>query len=190
VALDGDGRIAFSISRGAIMKKILTVAVAAIVAAFAVPGPVMAGDGFGARLRGMEEVPSISSAGQGFFYASLNDAETQLDYSLLYFNVESTVTQSHIHIGQKSVTGGIVLYLCSNLTPPAGVPTPPACPNGSPQNGVTGTLTASNVITQAGQGISAGEFAEVVRAIKAGHAYANVHSTTFAGGEIRGQITR
>jgi hypothetical protein len=46
------------------------------------------------------------------------------------------------------------------------------------------------VVTQAGQGISAGEFAEVIRAIKAGNAYANIHSATFTGGEVRGQITR
>jgi hypothetical protein len=55
---------------------------------------------------------------------------------------------------------------------------------------VSGTLTATNVITQTGQGISAAEFAEVIRAIRAGFAYANVHSDLFPGGEIRGQITQ
>jgi hypothetical protein len=123
------------------------------------------------------------------FYASLNDSETQLDYQLIYFNLEGTVTHSHIHIGQHSVNGAIVLYLCSNLTPPAGVPLPPSCPNGLGMQSVTGSLTASNVITQTGQGISAGQFSEVIDAIKAGVAYANVHTSTFGGGEIRGQIT-
>jgi hypothetical protein len=46
----------------------------------------------------------------------------------------------------------------------------------------------NHVIGPAGQGIAAGEFAEIVRAIRAGRAYANVHSTKFPGGEIRGQI--
>jgi hypothetical protein len=39
-----------------------------------------------------------------------------------------------------------------------------------------------------GQGIAAGEFAELVRAIKAGRTYVNVHTTKYPGGEIRGQI--
>lgn len=171
------------------MMKCLTAAVAVFVAVFAAVGPVMAGDNFGARLRGVEEIPSISTTGQGFFYAMLNDAETQLDYQVFYFNLEGTITQSHMHIGQTSVAGGIVLFFCTNLTPPAGVPAPPSCPTASGLQSVSGTLTASNVITQAGQGIAAGEFAEVVRAIKAGYAYANVHSSLFPSGEIRGQIT-
>jgi Xaa-Pro aminopeptidase len=53
---------------------------------------------------------------------------------------------------------------------------------------VTGTIVAAQVLTATGQGIDAGEFDEVVRAIRAGTTYANVHSTTFAPGEIRGQV--
>jgi hypothetical protein len=170
--------------------KVISLVSAAVAVVFSMSAPVMAGDSFGARLLGSEEVPVISTNGQGFFYATLNDAETELDYQMYFINAESTVTQSHIHIGQKSVNGGVVLYLCTNLTPPAGVPTPPVCPNGSGFQTVTGKLTAANVVTQAGQGISAGEFAEVIRAIKAGNAYANIHSATFTGGEVRGQITR
>jgi hypothetical protein len=172
------------------MKRCLTVAAAVFTMVFVVAGSALAADSFGARLRGFEEVPSISTTGTGFFFASLNDAETQLTYTLVYFDMESTVTQAHIHIGQTSVNGGIVLFFCTNLTPPAGVPVPPACPTSAPTNApVTGVLTAANVITQSGQGITAGEFADVIHAIKAGFSYANVHTVTFPGGEIRGQIT-
>jgi hypothetical protein len=52
---------------------------------------------------------------------------------------------------------------------------------------VEGVLTAANVIGPAAQGIAAGEFQELIRAMRAGKAYVNVHTTTFAGGEIRGQ---
>jgi hypothetical protein len=175
------------------MKRLMAV-VAVSVAVLAVAGPVLAQDSFGARLRGFEEVPSVSSTGQGFFFAQLDAFETTLTYSLIYAGLESGATQAHIHIAQRGVNGGIVLFLCTNLAPPAGVPLPPACPAGTgvPPGGfqsVAGTLTAANVITQTGQGISAGEFAEVIHAIKAGVAYANVHTTGFPGGEIRGQIT-
>jgi CHRD domain len=44
------------------------------------------------------------------------------------------------------------------------------------------------VIGPAGQGISAGQFDELVDAIRAGATYANVHTTLYPGGEIRGQI--
>ena len=170
------------------MMKCLTVAAAALVAVFAA-APVMAGDSFGARLRGFEEVPAISSGGQGFLFASLNDAGNTLTYSLVYFGLQGRVTQAHIHIGQPAVNGGIVLFFCTNLTPPAGVPVPPPCPNTAGQNLVSGTLTAADVITQTAQGIAAGEFSEVVNAMQALASYANVHSDLFPGGEIRGQVT-
>jgi hypothetical protein len=170
------------------MMKCLTVAAAALVAMFAA-APVMAGDSFGARLRGFEEVPAISSGGQGFLFASLNEAGNTLTYSLVYFGLQGKVTQAHIHIGQPAVNGGIVLFFCTNLTPPAGVPVPPPCPNTAGQNFVSGTLTAADVITQSAQGIAAGDFSEVINAMQALASYANVHSDLFPGGEIRGQVT-
>jgi hypothetical protein len=44
------------------------------------------------------------------------------------------------------------------------------------------------MVAQPLQGIPAGAFADVLRAIRAGKAYANVHTSTSPGGEIRGQI--
>lgn len=38
------------------------------------------------------------------------------------------------------------------------------------------------------QGVEAGSFDVLVRAIRAGYTYANVHTTRWPGGEIRGQI--
>ena len=40
----------------------------------------------------------------------------------------------------------------------------------------------------AGQGLAAGEFNELVRAIRAGATYVNVHTTGYPGGEIRAQL--
>ena len=126
----------------------------------------------------------ISTTGTGAFRVTLNNAGTQAAYELQYSALEGNVTQAHIHFGQRGVSGGISVFLCSNLgNGPAGTQ---ACP-ASPAT-VRGTIVAASVIGPAGQGIAPGEFAELVRAIRAGATYANVHSTTWTGGEIRGQI--
>jgi hypothetical protein len=69
--------------------------------------------------------------------------------------------------------------------PPAVSALTPACPQ---EGTVTGTITPAQVLEAVGQGIAAGEFEEVVAAIRAGRAYVNVHTATFAPGEIRGQL--
>jgi hypothetical protein len=112
----------------------------------------------------------------------------EIRYTLSYrgpFDAGSNgvVTQAHIHLGARAVNGNIAAFLCSNLgNGPAGTP---ACPA---EGTVSGTITPAQVIGPAAQGIAAGEFAELVRALRAGAAYANVHTTTFTAGEIRGQI--
>jgi hypothetical protein len=136
-----------------------------------------------ARLSGYNETPlTLSVPGSGRFDARLGP--TSFDYTLTYSGLASGVTQAHIHFGAKGLTGGISVFLCTNLgNGPAG--TQP-CP--SPGGTVTGHVTAANVIGPAGQGISAGEFDELLQAMRSGLTYANVHSVTFPGGEIRGQI--
>jgi hypothetical protein len=53
---------------------------------------------------------------------------------------------------------------------------------------LSGTILPTNVIGPATQGIAAGEFEELVAAIRAGVVYANVHTSAFPAGEIRGQL--
>ena len=135
-------------------------------------------------LNGYLETPSVSSTGNGTFEARINDAGTAFDYVLTYADLEGNVQQAHIHLGQRSVAGGISAFFCTNLgNGPSGTqPCPP-----SPAT-VTGTITAADVIGPTGQGIAAGEFGELVAAIRAGRTYANVHTDKHTGGEIRAQI--
>ena len=166
----------------------LAVAVAVVACATAAGTVAVAGGGqdISEELSGYEEVPAISTGGSGTFQAEING--NAIRYKLSYAGIEGgRVTQAHIHLGQRAVNGGISVFLCTNI---GGAPTGAAgaqpCP--SPAGEVTGTLRAADVIGPAGQGIAAGEFAELLRAIKAGVTYANVHSTTFSGGEIRAQL--
>ena len=144
-----------------------------------------------ATLIGYQEVPAVSTPGKGEFHATIKSDDTSFDYELSFSGLVGTVQQSHIHIAQRSVNGSIVVWLCQTTTTPAPAAVAGITPY-CPQSGtVTGTITAANVIAAAttSQQITAGELAEVLAAIRAGVAYANVHSTPLnPGGEIRGQI--
>jgi hypothetical protein len=128
----------------------------------------------------------VSSVATGEFEAKINDSADTIEYELTYADLEGIVTQSHIHFGQRSVNGGISAWLCETTTNPSPSASTPTCP--APGGTATGTITPLEVVGPAGQGIAAGEFEELVAAIRAGRAYANVHSSKFPGGEIRGQI--
>jgi CHRD domain len=143
------------------------------------------------KLTGYEEIPTLSTPASGEFKARISPDETAINYELSYDIRETDpnvnrVTQAHIHLGARAFNGGISVYLCTNLPPPAGVPVPPPCPNTSGK--VSGTLTAANVLGPVDQGIAAGEFNEFVKAIRAGVTYANVHTSRFPGGEFRAQL--
>lgn len=133
---------------------------------------------FTGSLEGYQENADVSTGASGSFEARLSDDGTSLHYVLSYSGLEGTVTQAHVHFGKPAVNGGVSYFLCNG-------PTTPACP----QSGtVEGDIEAADVIGPAGQGIEAGNLAEIVAAMRAGHAYANVHSTKWPGGEIRAQI--
>jgi len=49
-------------------------------------------------------------------------------------------------------------------------------------------ITPPLVIGPAGQGITSGQFTELLEALRSDVTYVNVHSVQWPGGEIRGQI--
>jgi hypothetical protein len=172
------------------------VAAAVGIAGFAAAATI-AGDqkrAFSTGMTGYEEVPSVSTTGGGQVDAEVSRAGDEIRYTLRYRNLEGNVLQSHIHFGEEHTNGGIVVFLCTNLgNGPAGRTVPPCPP---PPAEVTGVLTAADVSTAAAseqartQGIGPEEFEELVRAMRAGATYANVHSSRWTGGEIRGQFDR
>ena len=142
-----------------------------------------------ADLTGLEEVPVVNTVASGTFRARISDDEQSIQYRLSYSGLQGTVSQAHIHIAQLSVNGSIVIWLCQTASPfldPTGLA--PQCPQ---EGTVSGTITATNVIAggTASQQLKAGDLASVIELIRAGAAYANVHTLpNSTGGEIRGQI--
>jgi CHRD domain len=144
-----------------------------------------------AKLSGYQEVPAISTTGKGKIKLKMKNS-TSIEYQLSYSGLSTPAVQGHIHFAQWGVNGGISAWLCDSATNPSPSATTPECQPGN--NGskvkISGTITAAEVVGPAAQGIAAGELTELMEAIKAGVAYANVHTTTYPGGEIRGQLDR
>lgn len=165
-----------------------------VVALLGIASYAIAGDGSknfrGIPLSGYEETPfTLSTPGVGAFEARLSNDGTAIHYELSYSHLEGTVTQAHVHFGQRALSGGISFWLCQTAAAPAPAAVAavtPLCP--IPGGTVEDEITAAEVIGPAGQGIAPGELAEIVAAMRAGYAYANVHTSTRPSGEIRAQI--
>jgi CHRD domain len=192
------------------LVKATTLAVALLsVAALALPASAASAKKFKALLRGVNEVPPIATVASGELDATISADGKSITYALTYSNLEGITAGSdphttnrvlfaHFHFGPPRETGGVMVFLCNNKTPP---PAPPiqACPDDGTGSGkVSGTLTSADVVGPDAQGIfhegtggapdtADGAFAEVIKAIESGESYTNVHSLTFPTGEIRGK---
>ena len=141
---------------------------------------------FRVRIDGYQEIPTLSTTGNGQLVLHVAPDGSSIGYALRYDELEGNVQQAHIHLGRTAFNGGVMVFLCSNLgNGPAGTP---LCPG--PNSGqVSGTLDAADVVAgAAGQGVAAGELDEVIASLRNGAAYVNVHTSAYQGGEIRGNI--
>lgn len=185
----------------ALAVAIVSLGAVALIATAVAKNPWWGGNGggrsFHAKLTGFEEIipasftpPStfageagaVSTEGNGRFRARVKREGSVLtiEYRLQYEDLEgATTTQAHIHFGQKATVGGVSAFLCGGGDKPACDPDSDTIEN---------TIDAADVTGPSGQGIAAGEIAELIRAMRHGAAYVNVHTNLYPGGEIRGQI--
>jgi CHRD domain len=164
----------------------LGIAVALLGVAMTVSAVAVAGGGgkTKAKLSGFQEVPAIVTDGEGKFKAKIDKSARTIDYTLSYSGLEGgNVRFAHIHVGQRTANGDVVVFLCG------GGGKPPCPPSGS----VSGTITTADIqpadaTPQGVDGPTPEEFDDLLRAIRKGVTYANVHTDRYGGGEIRGQI--
>jgi CHRD domain len=163
------------------MKRVTTLFVAVLVLiAMIGTSPALAVEGLTAQLNGYEETPAtLNTQATGVFLGLINDAQTEIPFTLFYTGTTGTVLFAHIHFGKPGESGGVAAFLCGGGGKPACLP---------PGEVNVGVVTAADVVAIAGQNLPAGDIAPLVRAIKSGFAYVNVHTSMFPGGEVRGQI--
>ena len=115
------------------------------------------------QLVGAQEVPPNASPGTGTITVSLDKAQTQLTVVQFCFSgLVAPATAAHIHGPAPRGTNAPVIF------PMSGVPNLNSGCIPTPQSFAIGAVQVSELL--------------------AGLMYANVHSTTFPGGEIRGQL--
>jgi hypothetical protein len=127
-----------------------------------------------------DESGAILTNGRGSLVLHLNKQAQTADFTLTFFGLSSPVTVAHIHFGKVHVAGGVMVFFC-------GGGGQAGCPTGT-SGTVHGTITAANVVGPTSQGVTPGDFDALEDALTTDTAYANVHTSNFPAGEIRGQI--
>jgi hypothetical protein len=124
---------------------------------------------FRATMNGANERPNpITTAGTGTATFTINDAETSANWSVTVSGLTSNINNAHIHLGNASVAGSVIILL-------GGFP--------SATSGTwSGTITNATAL---GLGIS---WPSLLTLIRNGETYVNVHTVNNGGGEIRGQL--
>jgi len=169
------------------MKRFRFTAVAGVLCMLGLPLLALADDHqnkgrhFKTHLVGFNETPSVSTDGEGDLRLEINANDTSIDFTLSYENLTGNPAVAHIHLGQRHTAGMVSVFFCGGGGKPA-CPAQPAT--------ITGTIVAADVLGPTAQGLSAGDLAALIRAIRAGATYANAHTVKFPAGEIRGQIRR
>jgi hypothetical protein len=144
--------------------------------------------------------PADSNAqGQAIFHIAKDGLS--FDYKLIASNIENVV-QAHIHCGPSGVNGPIIVWLFPSPTATQALTGPTGRQDGVLAEGTVESGGPNHVRTTAASATCPGgvsNFADVLRQIRVGNAYVNVHTNDgaaptntgpgdFPGGEIRAQF--
>ena len=134
---------------------------------------------------GNEPAVTGNPTGSGTFTASLDTSTNVFTYAVQFSGLTSNVTLGHIHgpftPGGTATQAGVILNFDPAVTPGATFVGLKTATSGSATGTVT--LTAATTFTATINGDS------LRKLLLAGLTYANIHTVTNGGGEIRGQIS-
>jgi hypothetical protein len=130
---------------------------------------------FDAILSGTSEVPPVQTIASGFadLDVEVEDGQNVVDYELSVSNI-SRVTQAHIHQGNSSENGPIIVPLFNASTPTGPVTGQIA----------EGQITAANFVGP----LQGRQLDDLIALMQNGQAYVNVHTEQNPQGEIRGTV--
>lgn len=120
-----------------------------------------------------EETPALLSGAVGTADVSVDVTNREVTVQLRVFNLPTTSTAGHIHVGPIGVAGPVVLDF-------------PNIPGRIGDFSLSFRLNQTAFRPNAAIGINTME--DVIQAILGGNSYVNIHSTTNPAGEIRGQL--
>jgi hypothetical protein len=148
---------------------------------------------FSTRLSTFSEVPPKANGASGTFRARLSEDGTTLSWAFTWSGLSGPPLFAHIHFGLKGANYPVMTFFCGGPKGNPDIPQKPDCPQ-TTSGSITGTTTAADIIAlntpgaTTDQALDQHDFAGFLRALGAGSAYANMHTSRFPGGEIRGQI--
>lgn len=139
-------------------------------------------------LSGAAEVPANASPGTGFGRVTIDTAASTMRVEVTFSGLLGTTTASHIHspIPPTAVvpTAGVATQVPTFIGFPLGVS------SGSYDHTFDLTLasTYNPAFVTASGGTAATAETALLAGLSLGHAYLNVHTSLFPGGEIRGNL--
>lgn len=132
--------------------------------------------------------------GSGTFTATLDTSTNVLTYQVTYTGLTSNVTLGHIHgpftLGGTANTAAVILNFDPSAAGPAGAANPLASGSAFAKGATSGTANGTVTLAATVPLSTTVNGDSLKKLMLAGLTYANIHTSSNGGGEVRGQITR
>ena len=126
-----------------------------------------------ATLGSGDETPILLSGAAGTAEVAVDTVAKEFAITLRVFNIPTTTTAGHIHVGAKGIAGPVVIDF-------PGI--------GGRLGDFITTFRVGEAAFRPNPAIGINSIEDVIQALANGNAYVNIHTTTNPGGEIRGQL--